>query len=469
MGIFDALMGTDLKNRITELEFENEHFKSEYQWLKKQNDKANDEMKKLRHLNSSMQQEIQKLKTPEMQNIDKLNAMRDEINRSIADINATKTGLEQEIQNLNGTISTLNNQITAKRKQLIETDEEILLQEFGLYTPKYEFAKADEYKAKLVKIRQQQKELIKNGRASTGGSWTVNGNAAQGKKMVNDMQKLLLRAFNCECDEVIAKVKFNSFDSASKRITSSYEAISKLGSVMGVSITKEYYDLKIDELYLSLDYQQKKQEEKERQKELRAQEREMAKVQKEIELERKKQEKERQHYENAQKTLQKQLYTASPEAKEELRNKLEEIQSKLDVIDRAIQDIDYRAANQKAGYVYIISNIGSFGENVYKIGMTRRLDPMDRIVELGDASVPFNFDVHAMIFSDDAPALEAALHRAFDSKKVNMVNQRREFFNVTLDEIKQVVRKNFDKTVEFNDFPDAEQYRVSLKLKESKA
>ena len=97
--------------------------------------------------------------------------------------------------------------------------------------------------------------------------------------------------------------------------------------------------------------------------------------------------------------------------------------------------------------------------------MTRRLDPQDRIDELGSASVPFNFDVHAMIFSDNAPALEAALHRAFEDRKLNMVNHRREFFHVTLDEIKDVVRKNFDKTVEFTDVPDAEQYRISLKLR----
>ncbi len=119
----------------------------------------------------------------------------------------------------------------------------------------------------------------------------------------------------------------------------------------------------------------------------------------------------------------------------------------------------------KAGYVYIISNIGSFGKDIYKIGMTRRLDPQDRVDELGDASVPFKFDVHAMIFSDDAPALEAALHREFEDRKVNMINQRREFFHVTLDEIKEVVKRNYDKTVEFVDVPEAEQYRLSEKLR----
>ena len=144
--------------------------------------------------------------------------------------------------------------------------------------------------------------------------------------------------------------------------------------------------------------------------------------------------------------------------------KKKELEAHLAEIEATLKDLDYREANVKAGYVYIISNIGAFGENVYKIGMTRRLEPTDRIDELSDASVPFNFDIHAMIFSDNAPALEAALHNAFESKKLNMVNQRKEFFNVSLDEIKQVVRSNYDKTVDWIDIPDAQQYRQSLKM-----
>ena len=114
----------------------------------------------------------------------------------------------------------------------------------------------------------------------------------------------------------------------------------------------------------------------------------------------------------------------------------------------------------------MISNIGAFGENVYKIGMKRRLDPQDRVDELGDASVPFDFDVHAMIFSDDAPRLEAALHNAFADRKLNFVNQRREFFRVSLDEIKKVVKENYDRSVEFVELAPAEQYRESIKLRE---
>ena len=146
---------------------------------------------------------------------------------------------------------------------------------------------------------------------------------------------------------------------------------------------------------------------------------------------------------------------------DDLLEKKAQLEAQINDTAAAIENVDYREANRKAGYVYIISNIGAFGENVYKIGMTRRLDPQERVDELGDASVPFNFDVHALIFTDDAPGLETALHNAFESRKLNKINSRREFFAVSLDEIKSEVRKNFDKTVEWIDVPEAEQYRQS--------
>lgn len=235
---------------------------------------------------------------------------------------------------------------------------------------------------------------------------------------------------------------------------------------MSVSIISNYYDLKIQELRLALEYQIQKQREKEEKAELRAQQREEARLQKELKEQRKNIDKERKHYEQALSNINHQISTASDDNIEDLNQKKEEIIQSLSEIDTKIKDIDYREANQKAGYVYVISNIGSFGEDIYKIGMTRRLNPQDRVDELGDASVPFKFDVHAMIFSEDAPALEAALHRAFEDRKLNLVNQRREFFRVSLDEIKDVVKNNFDKTVEFVDVPDADQYRISLKLRE---
>lgn len=171
------------------------------------------------------------------------------------------------------------------------------------------------------------------------------------------------------------------------------------------------------------------------------------------------------HYKNALHRIEVQMQSANEVERTILEERRLEMQQQLHNIEEEIKKIDYREANQRAGYVYIISNIGSFGENIYKIGMTRRLEPMDRVDELGDASVPFAFDVHAMIFSDDAPALESALHRAFDDRKVNMINTRREFFHVTLEEIEAVVKKNFDKTVEFTKIPNAEQYRESQMMR----
>lgn len=216
---------------------------------------------------------------------------------------------------------------------------------------------------------------------------------------------------------------------------------------------------------LAYEYQLKKQEEKEELRALRAQQREEAKLAKEIAEARKEAEKEKKHYMQALDKIKAQLQSAkTEEEKAAILEKQSEIEIHLDDLNQKMEDIDYRQNNQRAGYVYIISNVGSFGEGIYKIGMTRRLDPMERIYELGDASVPFVFDVHAMIFTDDAPKLEAALHSAFASRRVNLVNTRREYFRVSLEEIKDVVRKNHDKTVEFIDEPTAQQFRESKLL-----
>lgn len=363
-------------------------------------------------------------------------------------------------------LSALNQEIEQARTELVETNEEILMQSFGLYTPHFDFANSTEYKEELISIRKQQKECVKEGHAATcQDNWTVNGDKRQGEKMIHDMQKLLIRAFNCECDDVIEHIKFNNIESSEKRIEKSFSTISKLGAVCGVSITDAYFALKIKELYLAYEYQVEKQKEKEALRQLRSEERERAKLEKEIAEARKKIEKEQKHYANALQKVIQQLSTATGEKIAALEEKKTELEGQLSVLDDSMKQIDYRQANQKAGYVYIISNVGSFGEGVYKIGMTRRLEPMERIDELGDASVPFGFDVHALIFSDNAPGLEAALHKAFEDRKLNMVNTRREFFRVSLDEIKAVVKQNFDQTVDFIDIPPAEQYRQSERMR----
>ena len=401
--------------------------------------------------------ELKNLMSPEMQ--DALT-----LSQHILELESTKKDLEKTISKLSSNITDLNAKILSLKNEAIIFDDVINFQEFGLYSPRYNFLTAEEYKLRLNDIRDNQKLMIKGDTAIRGNqNWTVNNSKSQGKKMINDMKKLLLRAFNSDCEDTISKVKYNNLETSEKKIRKSAESIEKLGKTMQLFISNNYIDSKIQELYLAFEYQQKKQEEKEAQKAARAELREAAKLQKEIDEQRKKISKEQTHYQTALEKLNKQL--SEDPNNEDLLAKKTELENQLNEIDRSLKDIDYREANQKAGYVYVISNIGAFGENVYKIGMTRRLDPQDRIDELGDASVPFNFDIHAMIFSENAPALEAALHRAFENKKLNMVNTRREFFNVTLDEIKEVIRNNFDKTVEFIDTPDAEQYRISLKMR----
>lgn len=384
-------------------------------------------------------------------NVNKLKQEKSELNIALKQLDEKRTEVKTELQRLKHEVDTYK--------------AEAEMCECGVYSPKYDFETSALYAQKLDEIKEKEKQMISNGEAAKcGTNWVVLGSREKGIKMEKDTIKLLLRAFNNECDGYIRKVSHSNIETTEKHLETSYNAISKLAKVNDITISEKYFALKKQELYLAFEYACKKQEEKEAAKEERARLREEAKLQKEIEEARKKLQKEREHYLSALKSIEQQLETAQGTLRDELLSKQAEISAQISDNEIAMKDVDYREANQRAGYVYIISNIGAFGENVYKIGMTRRLDPMERVDELGDASVPFEFDVHAMIFSNDAPALEAALHKAFDSKKVNMINKRREFFRVTLDEIKEVVKENFDKTVEFTDYPEADQYRASLQI-----
>lgn len=388
-----------------------------------------------------------------------------ELLEKIEELETNKKTLEKDLYNLGIKKEELESAITKKKEDLIILDDEILIQEFGLYKPIYDFASSDRYREKLDSIREFQKQMIKDKTAvSYFDGWTVDGSKAKGRKMTNDNIKQILRTFNTECENAIDRVKFNNIESMKKRIQKAFESLNKLNETSRISIKPKYLDLKLEELSLAYEYQVKKQEEKEEQKRIREELREEAKLQKEIEEARKNIDKDLKHFKNALNLTIQQLENEglTDEQKQLLIQKKLELENQVESLSKKLEDIDYRQNNQKAGYVYIISNIGAFGENVYKIGMTRRLDPQDRVDELGDASVPFNFDVHAIIFTEDAPRLENALHKAFENKKLNMINQRREFFNVTLEEIEEVVKANFDKTVEFTRMPDAQQYRESL-------
>ncbi|MFT3774117.1 MAG: DUF4041 domain-containing protein [Minicystis sp.] len=361
-------------------------------------------------------------------------------------------------------LAKLREQIAAAQRELSSVEEALDIQSFGFYKPRYGFESSAQYVARLASIRDDQKRMISEDKAAPCDTqWTVGGSAAEGKKMIKQQAKLMLRAFNGECDAAIAKVKYDNVVTLEERITKAYEAINKLGEVQRVFIARRYLDLKLAELHLVHEHREKVQQEKEEQKRIKEQMREEQKAQ--AEIERAKAEAERDE-EAKQKALEKaRAELEASLATEKQHEKLEALVTRLEnelkeALDRKAKAIA-RAQLTKSGHVYVLSNIGSFGEGIYKIGMTRRLDPLERVDELGDASVPFPFDVHAIIYSADAPGLESKLHRVFADRRVNVVNTRKEYFRVTLDEIQVEVEK-LHGLVTFLLVPPAEEYRKTI-------
>lgn len=373
-----------------------------------------------------------------------------------AEIAGTSAEWKAQLVQLGSERDQLMAQIESLRKEVVETRERALLQESGIYEYAHPLEDAVAYKAHLDRLQLKIKEMNKaDGRAvAAAQGWTVNGSEAQGRTMLRDYCRLMLRAFNAEADVLVRGLKPYALPAAIDRLVKVAQTIQRLGKTMSIRIADDYLQLRIEELRLTADFIQKKAEEKERERQERERLREERKVQQEIERERAKLEKERQHYLNA---LQSLLAKGDLEAAERMRDQVSDV-------EKAISDVDYRAANIRAGYVYVISNIGSFGESLIKVGMTRRLDPMDRIRELSDASVPFNFDVHALFFSNDAVGIETAMHSRLAEKRINLVNQRREFFRATALDAKALLAELAGDLLTFHDIPDALEFRQSQKL-----
>jgi len=384
----------------------------------------------------------------------------------VQQLNISKNNLLLAITAIEKDLTDKNWELEQKKKDIIITDENILLQEFGLYEPQYDYLDLQSFKDRLKNVRDQQKQAVKSAaEAAKKTTWTVNGKASEGRKMVSDVTKLLIRAFNLECDELIDRVKFNNVDTARQRLEKTFDAINKYGRVLGISLTENYLRFKKEELNLSYEYAVRKQREKEELAEQRARLREEQAAIREIEAMKQKIIKEETHFQQAVEKAKLQLESATDDdTKINLEEKIQELLEKLEALEKDRRDVVNREQNTRAGYVYVISNVGAFGEDVYKIGMTRRLEPLDRVNELGSASVPFKFDVHALIFSEDAPTLESALHNKFENFSLNKMNRRKEFFKVSLEEIEKVVQENHDKEVEFKHLAYADEYRQSLKL-----
>jgi hypothetical protein len=373
----------------------------------------------------------------------------------IARLKQEKLTLSSEYQQ---GLATLN-RLRAEVASLEENLEDI---SYGLYKPHFTFETSERYKAAISQVKDRQKQMVRAGAAAAcTTTWTVGDSQQEGKRMIKQYLKLLLRAFNGEADAAICKVTWSNFRVMKTRIQKAYEALNKLGTVMHMSISLEYRDLKLEELQLTFEQEEKKQQEREEQRRIRAQEREEEKARREWELAREEAEQEEMTYERALEEVRMEAAKAVDAEREVFNQRIAELERELAQAHAKRERAKAQAECTKMGKVYIISNVGSFGEEVYKIGMTRRKEHVERIRELGDASVPFPFDVHAWIDSDNAPELETRIHTHFWDRRVNRANDRKEFFKVSLQEIDEFARSQ-GLTVELTLLAEAKEYRQTM-------
>ncbi len=280
--------------------------------------------------------------------------------------------------------------------------------------------------------------------------------------------KLMVIALEAELQNTLVSLKYNKLQpsiDAVKDITARYLSIAVDGN-QSIAPTMKKFIGEIEYLFIEVvkieyEYYVQKERIKEEQRAIKEQMRQEAEEHRLLEQEKKKIEKEETKFNNAinevaeqiKNCVDSELIAQLEERKAELENQLAEVENKKEEI--------VNLQNGKAGYVYVISNLGSFGDHVFKVGMTRRSDPMDRVKELGDASVPFNFDVHSFIFSDDAVDLENTLHKELNDRRVNKINLRKEFFDITIDELEELVYKH-NPTAEFNRTMLAEEYNQGI-------
>lgn len=319
---------------------------------------------------------------------------------------------------------------------------------------------SNEVKSMIALEKNLEKDLIKSGEAVT---IIQSSTATNDKKQSNQ----LLRAFNAETDYYISNVTARNIDTYRNRVVRSFETLNNLFAIDNVKLSQELLKFKLRQLDLYFEYQKTLENERELLKAQKEEIREQQRVEKEIQDAKRKLEKEEAQFNNEMNKLLQYLNKSNNDIERNIyADKIKELEDKINLLEKDKENILQREQNTRAGFVYIISNIGSFGENVFKIGMTRRLEPLDRISELSGASVPFPFDVHALIFSEDAPGLENLLHHHFREHELNKVNHRKEFFKVDLEKIKELVHSEFNNTVIFTELPDAEQYRESKKIAE---
>lgn len=371
------------------------------------------------------------------------------------------SALQKDIDSTRADYSTKRKLLDQLKEQVAVYDDRLAFAELGVYEPHFDFGDSETYKEQIKKVRSRQKEMVSAKNATIcPTNWEVEGSRAKGQTMINRQSRLTMRAFNNECEAAIANTRWNNVVAMEKRILNSAKAISKENTSMNLSLNEDYVALKIDELHLTHEYREQLKIEKDERAEVARAERE----EKKLLAEARAAEKEEQKYQALLEKARKEA--GMSDDSEGMQQKLAELEAALEEAHAKSKRAKAMAEMTKSGYVYVISNVGSFGENMVKIGLTRRLDPNDRVKELGDASVPFGFDTHAMIYSDTAPALEAALHKEFSEQRVNMANMRKEFFRVSLEDVEGAVGRLAPDAEFFKDREAQEWHETMARRKE---
>jgi hypothetical protein len=372
-----------------------------------------------------------------------------------------RTQLEASIAGLKASYVEKRSTFDRLTAELAIYDDRIAWAEMGIYQPHFDFDSSEDYKSAIERVREKQKRLITDKTAVIcRTNWHVEGSLAKGKQMTDRNIRLTLRAFNGECDAAMANTRWNNANAMEKRIENARTQIDKHNASNTIEITDAYFRLKLEELRLTHEFREKVKTEREE----RADSARAAKEEQKLLREMERAEEEEVRY---QRLLQK----AKAEAASVVGPKLAAYTEQIAMLERDLADAHAKvvrahamAEMTKTGYVYVISNVGSFGPDFVKIGLTRRLDPADRIRELGDASVPFLFDTHAMIYSDDAPKLERALHVAFADQRVNATNMRKEFFRVSIEDVEVAVKRLAPGAPFFRDI-EAQEYHETMALR----
>lgn len=411
---------------------------------------------------------------------EKLGQLKSEMNH-LLELESNETELRKQLEEARLKLNETNDKIGSLAKQESELSDNItsIKEDISIYQPvhglmnvgffeepEYLYDTSERFKEEIKIIREQQKILITEGKAIViPNSIALTSNTSYVKRVLGGQSKLMFKAFNVECDNLMSLVKSSNYAKILERIDKVAGDLEKSAASLQCGFSKEYVELKFKECEMQYHFKLKDEREKEEQAAIKEQIREEQKAVREFERAIAKAQKEERMFKEALEAARQELAISSDKDKEKLTERIALLERQLLEAEENEKRAKSMAEQTRRGHVYIISNVGSFGDNVYKIGLTRRLEPMDRVKELGDASVPFSFDVHAMIYSEDAPTLETQLHKEFTKLRVNQVNHRKEFFNVTLLDIKDKASEILGGDVDFKMTALAEDYYESLKLR----